>query len=58
MALSFVLDNLAEESRMLHALAQSLKKAHRADVCVGYFHLRGWLSLSEHLQHFTGGEGE
>ncbi len=56
MASSYVLDNLTEDGRLLTALSKSLGRAFRADVCVGYFHLRGWSSLTGSLTHFEGGD--
>ncbi|MBI9051353.1 MAG: NgoFVII family restriction endonuclease [Anaerolineaceae bacterium] len=41
---------------LLPSLKQSIIKAYRADICVGYFNLRGWNELSEDIDRFVGGE--
>lgn len=35
-------------------LIDSLTSSHRSDFCVGYFNLRGWHILNEHIEHFQG----
>ena len=50
-----VLDNIEES--LLPALRQTLEIAHRADFCIGYFNLRGWRSIDDCIEQWTGGEG-
>ena len=50
-----VLDNINE--RLLPALRQTLEVAHRADFCIGYFNLRGWRSIDDLIEQWTGGDG-
>lgn len=52
-----VFDNLHADSRFLDALQQTLAVSSRADFCVGYLNLRGWRSVDEHVDRWTGGEG-
>ncbi|MDQ3513452.1 MAG: hypothetical protein M3462_07270 [Chloroflexota bacterium] len=40
-----IYDNLTEDARLVGALRSALDGAVRADVCVGYFNLRGWQAL-------------
>ncbi len=35
-------------------LTTNLKNAERADFCIGYFNLRGWSQLSEHIDRLKG----
>jgi hypothetical protein len=37
---------------------QTVSVSHRSDLCVGYFNLRGWRQLDEHIESWAGGEGE
>lgn len=32
--------------------------AYKADICVGYFNLRGWNSFERYVSEFAGGENE
>lgn len=37
-------------------LLETLESSYRADFCVGYFNLRGWKLLMNHIDHFVGEE--
>lgn len=47
-----VFDNIEQD--LLPALQNSLGAAERADFCVGYFNLRGWRHVADHVGQFTG----
>ena len=49
-----IFDNI--ELELLEALKQTIKISDRADFCVGYFNLRGWKQLHEHIDRWQGGE--
>lgn len=49
-----IFDNI--EQHLLSALRETLRVAHRADFCVGYFHLRGWGSLADLVERFAGAD--
>ena len=49
-----VLDNIEES--LLPALRQTLEVAQRADFCIGYFNLRGWRTIDDCVEQWTGGE--
>ena len=50
-----IFDNI--EQKLFPALSQTLATAHRADFCVGFFNLRGWNLLADHIERFGGGDG-
>lgn len=51
-----IFDNI--EKQLLPALTETLKVAERADFCVGYFNLRGWRHLADHVDRWAGGDGQ
>ena len=51
-----IFDNI--EKQRLPALTETLKVAERADFCVGYFNLRGWPHLADHVDRWAGGDGQ
>jgi len=50
-----IFDNI--ETKLLPALKETIILADRADFCVGYFNLRGWKHLDDHVAKWSGGEG-
>ena len=48
-----ILDNLSSDATLLSALQATLGLSHRADFCVGYFNLRGWKHVDQHVERWT-----
>ena len=49
-----IYDNIS--TPLLPTLRQTLSGSHRADICVGYFNLRGWASIHDLVENFDGTE--
>jgi len=50
-----VFDNI--NLKLLESLQNTINSSHRADFCVGYFNLRGWKELADHVEPWEGTEG-
>src|SRR5438270_13701901 len=50
-----IFDNI--DLRLQPAIEETLAVSERADLCVGYFNLRGWKRVDCHIQHWTGDDG-
>ena len=49
-----IFDNIS--TPLLPTLRQTLAGAYRADICVGYFNLRGWATIHDLVENFDGSE--
>jgi hypothetical protein len=49
-----IFDNIV--TPLLPTLRQTLVGAYRADICVGYFNLRGWAIIHDLVENFDGSE--
>ena len=49
-----IYDNI--ENQLVSALKDAFNEAYKADICVGYFNLRGWNHFSEYVDNLLGGE--
>ena len=49
-----ILDNLSSDATLLAALGTTLGLSERADFCVGYFNLRGWKHVDQHVDRWNG----
>ncbi|MFQ5628242.1 MAG: helicase-related protein [bacterium] len=49
-----IFDNI--ENHLVRALNQTLEVSHRSDFCVGYFNLRGWKEVADHIDKWQGDE--
>lgn len=50
-----IFDNI--DRSLLPSLETSLKASHRADICVGYFNLRGWKCIDSFLDTWDPANG-
>ena len=49
-----IFDNITPEYTLSNELQSTLRIARRADFCVGYFNLRGWDTVAEHIDDWSG----
>jgi superfamily II DNA or RNA helicase len=49
-----IYDNI--EKKLADELKNAFQTAYKADLCVGYFNLRGWNNLADYVDTFSGGE--
>ena len=47
-----IFDNLEPGTKLLSALQEAIALSHRADICVGYFNLRGWKGLGPYVDRW------
>ena len=47
-----IYDNI--ENYLKEGLNKTLENANRADFCIGYFNLRGWKQLYQHIEQLPG----
>ena len=52
-----IFDNLGPHTKLLPALQETFKLSTRADLCVGYFNLRGWDGLAPYVDRWDPGNG-
>ena len=50
-----IYDNI--DTPLLPPLREAMGLSERGDFCVGYFNLRGWRQVDEHVEKWAGGEG-
>ena len=49
-----IYDNI--ENKLADELKNAFQTAYKADLCVGYFNLRGWNNLADYVNNFSGGD--